>query len=41
MCNGGDFHMLPAIFDSPVNKHLVVPSNVLLMISLGNKTINV
>lgn len=41
MCNGGDFHMLPAIFDSPVNKHLVVPSNVLLTISLGNKTINV
>lgn len=41
MFNGGDFHMLPAIFDSPVNKHLVVPSNVLLTISLGNKTINV
>ena len=41
MCNSGDFHMLPAIFDSPVNEHLVVPSNVLLTISLGNKTINV
>lgn len=41
MLNGGDFHMLPAILDSPVNKHLVVPSNVLLTISLGNKTVNV